>query len=659
MWPWSLPGQTLLDVPANQVAALRTSAGKVSIQNLGKAQDRWILNGVPAIQTADQLSILLEQYNSARRLEQDLELFDQTVLTYLSAVAMIGSIKTGPAGTTVIAASRRQAITAIANAASRLSGLSAYAQWFTPCCLVELDIDLDPPGGQIVHEDAAENQVRLIAATGSAESIGVDLTREIFDRLLGQLQDKAINPAVSEIYNDTIADVVNDYAITPVFELYQGQFPRGAEMVFVWEGIDLMSTEPQRWLEAEIRTFDGTGTPILEQANTGTNRYEFRLRTPNAFQRSDSQLRFTTNFDELEAPSISSTTPIELSYIDIRFQPGSVQVSEPEEEVQITFTVQNAADTGVAHLQIEPPGRGAISDLLIVGDTYTFTYAAPAEGLQPGEIVEIRATSISEGGIRHPSNDPPERSGAAFISAEAVLVDIHPVATCVESGTVELFKALDPFTGNPVDVTWSVSSGPGTITQGGLYQASGSGQALVTATSSSGSSATATVTVGSCACVWRARLQGPVSFSDGDSGESAQMTLTADIENSVYTGLRFFSDDDSFQNPTSLMFRFVNNLPIGQSGPTSTTATLEGSPQRVAGRMFSLQPLVGFEGGPLPRCRSPSPNASLCPADRVSCWRDGSAATSRPMSSRVVKRMSLLWGSASEARFARRRSAGS
>ena len=626
---WVDAGQSLLDVPAGQGAALRASAGDVSIQNLSTAQDRWILPGVPEIQTADQLSTLLEQYNNARRLEQDLQLFDETVLTYLKAVAMIGSISTGPAGATVISASRRAAINAIANAASRLSGLSAYAQWFTPCCFVELDIDLDPPGGFIVHEDGAENQVRLVAAIGAVESVGVDLTREIFDRLLGQLQDKAINPAVSEIYSETIADVVNDYAITPIFDLYRGQFPRGAEMVFVWNGIDMMSTEPQRWLGAEVRTFDGTGTPILEQASTGPDRYEFRLRTPHAFERSDSQLRFTTNFDELEAPSISTTTPIELSYIDIRFQPGSVQVSEPEEEVQISLTVHNAADTGVTPLplQINPPGRGEISDLLISGETYTVTYTAPTDGIQPGEIVEIRATSSSEGGIRHPSNDPPVRSSAVFISAEPVLVDIYPVAACVESGSIQVFEALDPFTGNEVGVTWSVGSGPGNITEGGVYQAAGSGEALVTATAAGGNSATATVTVGSCTCVWNGRLHGAVSFSDGDSGMSTLMTLTADVENSVYTGLRFFSDNlgESFDDDTAMMFRFVNTLPFGQTGPTSTTATVDGGQGRLAGRQFSLQPFLGFEDGPLPPLsvtiteRQPLPSGSgMLLAGRIS-----------------------------------------
>ena len=595
-------GQTLLDIPAGQISALSIPAREVSNRTLGSGPDRWFLDGVPAIQNADQLSVLLEQYNNARRLEQDLELFDETVLSYLTAVAMIGSIKTGPGGATVIAASRRQAIAAITNAASRLSGLSTYAQWFTPCCIVELDIDLDPTGGQIIHEDAAENQVRLNAATGVAESIGVDLTREIFDRLLGQLQSKAINPAVSEIYNESIAEVVSDYAITPVFELYKGQFPRGAEMVFVWDGIDMMSTEPQRWLNAEVRTFDGTGTPILEQAITGPDRYEFRLRTPNAFQRNDSLLRFTTNFDELEAPSISTTTPIELSYIDVRFNPGSVQVSDPDETAQISFTVANAVSATVTPLPllVDPPGRGAISNLLISGDTYTFTYTAPADGLQPGEIVEIRATSASEGGIRHPSNDPPERSGAVFISAEAALVDIHPAVVCVESGSSQAFEALNPFTGSAVEVTWSVS-GPGTITQSGLYQASGSGEALVTATSMSGNSATAKVTVGRCTCVWNARLSGPVSFSDGESGEEVLMTLLADVENSVYTGIRLFSnnDGDSISEDTSLWFSFVNTLPFGQTGPASTTATLSGI-QRVAGRTFSLQPFLGFEDGPLP-----------------------------------------------------------
>lgn len=80
------------------------------------------------------------------------------------------------------------------------------------------------------------------------------------------------------------------------------------------------------------------------------------------------------------------------------------------------------------------------------------------------------------------------------------------------------------------------------------------------------------------------------------------MTLTADVENSVYTGLNIFSDNagDSLADDTAMMFRFENTLPFGQSGATSTTATLSGGQQRLAGRQFSLQPFLGFEDGPLP-----------------------------------------------------------
>ena len=155
--------------------------------------------GLPPIPDAGTLADFLHLYNTYRRVEQDAELFDATVGAYLRAIILVGSLPSGvgltAAGTqaTVLSASRRTALGWVTSFVTGAGTLSEVGQWFLPCCIPDMRVELNPAGGLIPHEDALEPQVRLAQARADAESAGVDITREAFDRLIRQFVSKFID----------------------------------------------------------------------------------------------------------------------------------------------------------------------------------------------------------------------------------------------------------------------------------------------------------------------------------------------------------------------------------------------------------------------------------------------------------------------------------
>lgn len=544
---------------------------QVSKAELQSAAPRWELTGTPPIFTVDELAPMLETYTNARDWERDLELFDDTVGAYLSAVATLGSIKAGPGGAALISEGRRRAISALGNAASVLGRTADVAQWFLPCCITDLDVIVDPPGGYIEFEDASPNQVQLVSATARAESIEVDLTREIMDHLLsklaGSLEDAVLNPLVEEIYRDTATGVIMDFSVSGDFETWLDQFPPGLVAVFAWEDIDLRAEDPRRWLEHEITTLDGSGTPILEQApNLTQHEYEFRLVTPAAFERQDSLLRFLTNTEELRAPVAIDTVQIQLETIEIEFSPTRARVTEPGEEVTFTVTVHNAVNLGI---QIPPqvtPDIGTLSPATAVADgVYEFTWTAPDEGLGPDDIVEIRTWATTTRGIRHEDHDPPERSGTIFISSEEpTAVTIEPWSACLEGGETQQFLAQSPLTGDPVEVEWSTDLGQ--ISSAGLYSAPPDvvDEATVTATpvASPEEAVSVTFTVGACDCWWSGRVTGD-TFA---TVTSDTLWIEYDEASGEYNDLRFFGPDEDTSDPTQLRLDIQPPLQRGDTG---------------------------------------------------------------------------------------------
>ncbi len=296
-------GDSLLDEAANSMM-LRTSSVRRSQQSTGtqsasalrkntlsvlqttQPASRVELDGLLEIPDAPSLKDRLEDYVKAREMQESLELFDETVGTYLATVATVASLPiTGGAGTLGVTAARLGALEAVTNITSTLVTAAGVAQWFLPCCIVDLDVTLDPAGGQIANEDGFENQIRLRDARALAESEGVNLTKEIMDRVTekaAEVVNGSLSNAAQNVIGESASRLINDYGGTAIVERYLPQFQPGSDMVFIWADIDMVAGNVQRWLDVEFDTFASSGSPILEQAFTGSESYEFRLLAPEA-----------------------------------------------------------------------------------------------------------------------------------------------------------------------------------------------------------------------------------------------------------------------------------------------------------------------------------------------------------------------------------------
>jgi hypothetical protein len=590
--------------------------------NPGDGVPRYEVPGVPALAEAEPLALLLEQYRQATRLQRDLELFDETVGTYIKVVGLALTLAAGPGATAIAQGVRLKALEAMTNLASAAGTVSTMSRWFLPCCIPDMVIELDPPGGVIPHEDAEPNQVRLASATGRAESVGVDFAREIADRIMQRIVSGSMSDAVTQIYGDTAAEIINDYGVTPLFSEVLSTLPPFSDVVFVWEGIDLAGDEPQRWLDHEMDTFASFGRPILEQAPTAAEVYEFRLITPNAFERQDSLIRFKTNPDELPADVAIHTVPVELQTINVAFEPRVARVSEEDIIIPFTVTIHNSvlnpAESPWVELPLDiyPPVGEVVGPEFIDGNTLHFEYHPP------DTIVRISTDSTAQGGIRAPEHHPPPRTGSMLVTMERLHLDLYPATVCLSQGETHRFEALDHLTGEPVDVTWQASTG--TISADGIYSAPGDqGEAIITATATGDPLATATsrVILGTCDCLWSGRSSWSIPAVDGYADIHGGITLEYDADTQAFTGIRFFGEDATDHTRlTALLLRFDTPLPAHEEGPTVTTARFTSGSTFLdvpddpdlnsgflSGEVFTLQPFLPE----MPDGSFPPPLASL------------------------------------------------
>lgn len=569
--------------------------------------------GVPPLPDSESLAPLLALQRDFRRRQESAELFDDTVGSYLSAVGLVATVAAvaGSGGTAGIAANtaRAKSLDLATNAITGFSKVNEVARWFLPCCITDMTTTLNPPGGQVL-EDASVPQVRLASATGRAESIGVDVTKEVFtaigEELTSQTIDNVFNTAYSD-FGDGAGNIAN-YFLSDLTEDVIGQFPPGQKVVFVWDDIDLMGQEAQKWLEVEIDTFGSGGDPMLYQANTTTDRFEFGLLAPRAFEIQSSQLRFSTNNETLvSAPAIHTST-VDLRYIALEFSPSRLKITEEDlgTSMEFSVTVKNSAlhdrDFPFIDWALEPDP--AIGEVFYVREepqespdtfTHTFRYVVPDE-FPEGTIVEVRTESISNSSpsqnLRAPGNNPPPRENALFISSDVVNVVVDPSKKCMAPGSSHQFSALNEETGENVEVNWAASNG--SINSSGVFTAGSPGDALVTArpVEGVGTSRLARVTVGDCTCYFNAELSGAGVSADVSRAGFSYLSLGRD--DTSHNQLRFFGQESSADNLTLMLMDLDPSLLIGASGAVSTTTRSRG---RLGGEGYVL---FGPEGQQLP-----------------------------------------------------------
>lgn len=547
----------------------------------------------------EDLAGLLQEFKDARELSENIEMATDiadigvTVVTVASTGAAGGGLAKAAGSLTGKSVTRR-ATAFVVTSLARLAGYSQTAQWFLPCCIPDMQVEIDPADGRILSEDEVANQIRLVSATGQVESAGVNLVKEAFDEVLGQIQGQFDEVAGEEIEKLPLSAITTELIPDDSDPLYQEISDRvniGANLVLVWENIDLMGFEPQRWLTHDTDTFAGAGSPIIQQASTSSQQYEFELKSPEAFERQSSLLRFRTNTDELPAPQAIDTRQISLEYIDIEFEPSVIRVDHDTPEVTVvTMTVTGANDTNVElPLQLDPDFGTLVQTGTGENGVYTFDYIKPA-GELPSGIATVTATSIAQTGVRADFNNPTPRTANLLISPLAQRVDVTPGSACLGAGETKQFQALDPVTGEPVEVRWS--AGRGSINASGLYTApAGDGSDTITASTDT-SASSAQITVADCSCTFTASLSGP-GVSAADSYAAAQGGLVLSLSGSSYDGISFFSDGAS----TVLIWSFDTPLPFGATGPASTS-TRAGVGSSMNGESFSSTDLLS--GASLP-----------------------------------------------------------
>lgn len=499
----------------------------------------------------------------------------------------------------------RRVASFVTTSVAALGGYSAASQWFLPCCIPDLEAEIDPASGQIPFEDEAPNQIKLVSVEARAESIGVNLLKEAFERALSSLQGElskagkermanqikgSLDPALLEELGGDEAEIESTLLVEAVMGQLGAEFAGGAEVIFFWEGVNLMGSEPQRWLNHEISTLGNVGTPIIEQAGTGSDRYEFELVAPAAFERQESLLTILTDTEELPAQIAGHTRSVSLEYIDVTFDPPSLKVEEDDIVLPFTVSITNsrllAADDPWIGIPLElEPNIGAVELVESTSDgVFQFNYLVPDDGIPPGVIVTVSTEAISESGLRAPGNDPPPRTGSMFITADPVIVDVIPRSVCLSSGESQQYQAIHPVFGTPIDVEWSASSG--SINSDGLYTAaSNSGSATVTATSVENSevSASVQVTLGSCTCSWTAAVMGDPVAADSFFGDQGGINVSLNDARTAYESVWVFD------NTTSVTVTFSESIPVGGSGPLMRST---GDP---AGGLISGQGYLGVD----------------------------------------------------------------
>ncbi|TVR52641.1 MAG: hypothetical protein EA426_18725 [Spirochaetaceae bacterium] len=519
--------------------------------------------GEPEITTPEQLALFLETYRSVVQLEQNIELLDEVLLSHVSTIATIGALSvSGPAGGAVLSAGTRAAMAAVVKAAKALGGTAGVSRWFLPCCLRELEVELDPPGALIPVEDGEPNQVRLTSARVVAESEGVNVAREMVERLIGAIGGRVekafINPAVTSHLNETVADLSGDFGLTQAARDFAGeQLADVRALVFEWTDIDVMGDEPQKWLRHQVATIDGVGAPIIEYAPTDTDRYEFRLRAPQAFARQDSVLRFLTDSDVLRASAAIDTVLVDLRYVRVVFGIERLRLSIDDFDagqpipvpVRIDHTVLRGVELeAVLDVRLDPefPAAGVgsvrISPGSCVGTECVVEYIPGDPDGFPSNGVLLYAEFIGDGGIRGHSEAPP-RVGVTSIVFDRPDIEVVPADGCVPWDESLQFSAREADDGEWVphsDVVWSVTVG--SISSGGLFTApaEGVGEARIRATLVVDPDvwAEATITYGLCDGESFFELSGPVNrkedslhtyFFDDGAPELWMLTLSGPV----------------------------------------------------------------------------------------------------------------------------------
>jgi hypothetical protein len=585
---FDLPSQKIS--PESGAAGAGTEKSSMLLSPPQFSQPR-IYQGIVAIDGPEDLVAYMREYNIVRETQEHIEAGVQmtgravTVIGIGAAFVVSGpggGAATGAAGTLATA----KAVGTVVTVVGVVNGASTVVRGLFPCCIHAVDMELLPESGIVTHEDEDDPSLFLAGMTATVRSEGVDLTKEVLERAInivgkGQVSRRLQTRFADNAFSEELIDAGTG-------ELFNQLDLTGTEIVFEWHNVDIAGDTPEDWLDIDLEGFAATA-PIFEKSPyhvDGNGMVAYRLNADRFFGNEDATdiLGVRPSFDKFplprgHGPMPSDSKTLGANVIEVRFDPAGIRLDEPGEVVPFTVTVLNARDTEIEELTLDPE-VGTINGPFNSGDdgVYEFEYEAPDELPNHSIYVSTYATSLE--GVRGRAT-PTERRGSMRITTDAVLLDVTPPATCLDTGDTYTFEALDPLLGTPVDVTWSVDIG--SITSNGTYTAASPrapGYATVTATSTQNSDVTGTarVTLG-CDCWWSGSVGG--GFGQQHSHDTTSIFQNDDL---AVTEIMFVGRGDVIGT------RLVLETPI----PAGATGTYEARTHSNIGNFTTS--VMGFWG---------------------------------------------------------------
>lgn len=501
---------------------MRADAGSYQTQ----ASEPIIFEGLYSLSGPNQLSSYLSDYETSIIAQQNIEAGAEYAGYAVTAIGLGAAfVVSGPPGAAAASASATASSAATAalilGVVEVAGGAANVARGFVPCCIVSVDMDLDPESGMVPQEDALEPTLLLEGATATVHSDGIDLTEEVLSRALDLVSGGFSDKMVDDYAENELSEELVEYAAGLPFD--QIGFS-GREIVFEWTDVDISGNDPEHWLDIRHEGFAGA-EPIFERTAGGsftTVAYQLNADTFFGNEQSQDVLGIEPSRDEFRMGSWHPPIPgdsqtIGSNVIDVRFEPAGIRVDDPGQVTPFKVIVTGARDTGIElPLTLEPELGSVVA--LNNGDegVYEFEYHAPDDEL-PAQPIYISTKATSTGGVRS-RGEPSERSDSLLVSTDDALVAVQPRSICLEQGETRTFEAQDPLTGDPVDATWSADLGQ--ISNAGNYTApapQSPGYATVTATTEEGdATATAHVAFG-CTCWWQGTVSGGISESHAHS----------------------------------------------------------------------------------------------------------------------------------------------
>lgn len=246
-------------------------------------------------------------------------------------------------------------------------------------------------------------------------------------------------------------------------------------------------------------------------------------------------------------------------------------------------TLPSSVSVGTFQITLNGANYASDSQVLINGSPVTTTYVSPTSLKATGSAAATGAVQVS---VRNPGNGAQTGNSVSLsVTAVQVLVAVSPTSASVQLGNSQTFTSSVSGTTNTA-VTWSVTSGGGTINSSGVYTApatmpaSSSVTVRASSVASPNSGANATITL-------TAPPPPPVTVSVSPATASVQIgqtqTFAATVANTTNTAVTWSIASGSGSISSSGVYTAPANMPASSSvmiratSQASSTATATAS----------------------------------------------------------------------------------